>query len=287
MNMVLYLGLILLAGFTAGKLINYLRLPAVTGYLIVGLLIGPSLLGLVTSQTTSTLAPINTIALSIIAFTIGGEFAIKQLKKVGKSVILIAILEVVGAFAFVTLTLHFLLGVDLYIALIFGAISSATAPAATIMVLRQYKAKGPLTNTLLAIVAIDDALCVIAFGITMAISKVLAGEVSGSLATMIGAPFWELFGSFLLGTIAALVLLTISTRLKEQPDRIVIILGMVLATAGLAEMLNLSTLLACMAMGCISVNLLPQRPAGYLTSSSRSTPRYTSSFSSWRAPIYS
>ncbi|MFY9486602.1 MAG: cation:proton antiporter, partial [Bacillota bacterium] len=92
MNMVLYLGLLLLAGFTAGKLINYLRLPAVTGYLIVGLLIGPSLLGLVTSQTTSTLAPINTIALSIIAFTIGGEFAIKQLKKVGKSVILIAIL---------------------------------------------------------------------------------------------------------------------------------------------------------------------------------------------------
>ncbi|MGB4530142.1 MAG: cation:proton antiporter, partial [Bacillota bacterium] len=197
-------------------------------------------------------------ALSIIAFTIGGEFAIKQLKKVGKSVILIAILEVVGAFAFVTLTLHFLLGVDLYIALIFGAISSATAPAATIMVLRQYKAKGPLTDTLLAVVAIDDALCVIAFGITMAISKVLAGEVSGSLATMIGAPFWELFGSFLLGTIAALVLLTISTRLKEQPDRIVIILGMVLATAGLAEMLNLSTLLACMAMGCISVNLLPR-----------------------------
>ena len=258
MNMVLYLGLILLAGFTAGKLINYLRLPAVTGYLVVGLLLGPSLLGLVTSETITPLTPINTIALSIIAFTIGGEFAIKQLKKVGKSVILIAILEVVGAFAFVTLTLHFLLGVDLYIALIFGAISSATAPAATIMVLRQYKAKGPLTDTLLAVVAIDDALCVIAFGITMAISKVLAGEVSGSLATMIGAPFWELFGSFLLGTIAALVLLTISTRLKEQPDRIVIILGMVLATAGLAEMLNLSTLLACMAMGCISVNLLPR-----------------------------
>ncbi|MFY9425197.1 MAG: cation:proton antiporter [Bacillota bacterium] len=258
MNMVLYLGLILLAGFTAGKLINYVKLPAVTGYLVIGLLLGPSLLGLVTSETITALTPINTIALSIIAFTIGGEFAIKQLKKVGKSVILIAILEVVGAFAFVTLTLHFLLGVDLYIALIFGAISSATAPAATIMVLRQYKARGPLTDTLLAVVAIDDALCVIAFGITMAISKVLAGEVSGSLATMIGAPFWELFGSFLLGTIAALVLLTISTRLKEQPDRIVIILGMVLATAGLAEMLNLSTLLACMAMGCISVNLLPR-----------------------------
>ncbi|MFY9307303.1 MAG: cation:proton antiporter, partial [Bacillota bacterium] len=113
MNMVLYLGLLLLAGFTAGKLINYLRLPAVTGYLVIGLLLGPSLLGLVTSETITALTPINTIALSIIAFTIGGEFAIKQLKKVGKSVILIAILEVVGAFAFVTLTLHFLLGVDL------------------------------------------------------------------------------------------------------------------------------------------------------------------------------
>jgi len=257
MNMVLYLGLILLAGFTAGKLINYVKLPAVTGYLVIGLLLGPSLLGLVTSETITALTPINTVALSIIAFTIGGEFSFSQLKKCGKSAILIAIFEVLGAFAFVTATLYFLLGVELYLALIFGAISCATAPAATILVLRQYKARGPLTDNLLAVVAIDDALCLIAFGIAMAFAKVLSGKVSGGLAAMIVSPLWELLGSLLLGAVTAVVLLLITTRLKELPDRLVVVLGVLFALAGTAELLQLSSLLACMAMGCVAVNILP------------------------------
>ncbi|HEY8345176.1 MAG TPA: cation:proton antiporter, partial [Bacillota bacterium] len=107
MSIVFFLGFILLAGFGAGKFINYLKLPAVTGYLLIGLLVGPSLLGVVSTETMELLAPINSIALSIIAFLIGGEFSFKQLKKCGKSAILIAIFEVLGAFAFVTLTLYF------------------------------------------------------------------------------------------------------------------------------------------------------------------------------------
>lgn len=258
MSTIFYLGFILLAGFAAGKLINYLRLPAVTGYLLIGLLLGPSLFGLITSESISVLTPVNSVALSIIAFLIGGEFSLAQLKKCGKSVILIAIFEVVGAFSFVTLTLHFLLGVELYLALIFGAISSATAPAATIMVLRQYKAKGPLTQSLLAVVAIDDALCLVAFGLALAFAKVLSGKVTGGLATMIASPLWELLGSLLLGAAAGLILLAIAARLKEQPDRLVVALGVVFATAGAAELLGLSSLLACMALGCATVNTLPR-----------------------------
>lgn len=258
MNTTMYLGFILLAGFAAGRLINYVKLPAVTGYLLIGLLLGPSLLGLITTESISVLTPINSIALSIIAFLIGGEFSLAQLRKCGKSAVLIAIFEVLGAFCFVTLTLHLLLDVELYLALIFGAISCATAPAATIMVLRQYKASGPLTQNLLAVVAIDDALCLIAFGLASASAKVLSGTFSGGLAAMIASPLWELLGSLLLGAVAGLILLTIATRLKEQPDRLVVALGFVFGTAGAAEVLGLSSLLACMALGITTVNTLPR-----------------------------
>lgn len=258
MNIVFFLGFILLAGFGAGKLINYLKLPAVTGYLLIGLLVGPSLLGLVSTATMELLAPINTIALSIIAFLIGGEFSFKQLKKCGKSAILIAIFEVLGAFTFVTLALHFLAGIELYIALIFGAISSATAPAATIMVLREYKAKGPLTDNLLAVVAIDDALCLITFGLATAVGKVVSGKVTGGMVAMIATPIWELLGSIFVGGVFALVLMAVSRRFREEYDKLVVALGMIFAVAGVAEFLRLSSLLVCMAMGCVAVNLVPR-----------------------------
>lgn len=122
---------------------------------------------------------------------------------------------------------------------------------------RQYKARGPLTDNLLAVVAIDDALCLIAFGIAMAFAKVLSGKVSGGLAAMIVSPLWELLGSLLLGAVTAVVLLLITTRLKELPDRLVVVLGVLFALAGTAELLQLSSLLACMAMGCVAVNILP------------------------------
>lgn len=258
MNIVFFIGLILLVGFALGKLINFIKLPAVTGYLIAGLLLGPSLLGIFSNEIVTELASINTIALGIIAFLIGGEFSLKQLKKCGKSSVVIAVVQVIGAFMLVTLSLTILTGMELYKALIFGAISTATAPAATIMVLRQYKAKGPLTENLLAVVAIDDALCLIAFGLAMAIAKVLAGKLSGSLAAMITAPLWELLGSLVLGAIFGLILLPLSSRFKDQADKLVLVLGLVFALTGMAELLHFSSLLACMTMGCVAVNLLPR-----------------------------
>src|SRR5690554_1705240 len=258
MGIVFFLGLILLAGFGAGKLINILKLPAVTGYLIIGLLLGPSVTSLDSPEIITELIPVNTIALSIIAFLIGGEFSIKQLKKCGKSVVLIAILQVLGAFTFVTLTLYFLAGVELYAALIFGAISTATALAATIMVLREYKAKGVFTNLLLAVIAIDDALCLIIFGLVTAVAKAISGKVVGGVAAMITAPIWELLGSFLLGGAFALALLTVSRRFREEQDKLIVVLGMVFVLAGVADFMHLSTLLSCMTMGCVAVNLVPR-----------------------------
>lgn len=258
MEMVLFIGLILVAGFTFGKLINYLKLPAVTGYLVAGLFFGPSLLGIVSPELITELTPVNSIALGLIAFLIGGEFSLKQLKQCGKTSVVIAVVQVIGAFLFVTLSLTLLAGVELYKALIFGAISTATAPAATIMVLRQYKAKGPLTENLLAVVAIDDALCLIIFGLCMAVAKVMAGKVSGGLLAMVATPLWEILGSLLLGIIFGWLLLLISSRFKEQEDKLVVTLGLILGLTGLAEALHLSSLLTCMTMGCMVVNLFPQ-----------------------------
>ncbi|HHU51536.1 MAG TPA: cation:proton antiporter [Firmicutes bacterium] len=258
MSIVLLLGLILVTGFAGGRLISLFKLPAVTGYLIVGLLLGPSVMGMISFDTIEQLAPINTIALSIIAFLIGGEFSFKLLKRCGKSAILIAIFEVLGALTFVTGILHFLLGMKVSTALILGAISSATAPAATIMVLREYKAKGPLTDNLLAVVAIDDALCLIVFGIVMSSVKAIVGQMGGSVAAMLIVPIWELLGSVLLGGVFALAFLAISQRIKEGFDKLVLILGAVFVLAGVSDLLHLSSLLACMAMGCIAINLLPR-----------------------------
>jgi len=256
MNIILYLGIILITGLAAGKAINRLKLPAVTGYLLIGLLLGPSVFNLISAETITALTPLNSIALGIIAFLIGGALSLKEIKKCGKSVIVITILQVMGAYSLVTLILHYLFGVALHTALIFGAISTATAPAATIMVLREYKAKGPLTSNLLAVVALDDALCLVAFGITMALAKILAGKVSGGVAAMIAAPLWELLGSIILGIVFAVILLLLAGRFKEKPDKMVLVLGMVFLQAGLAEFLNLSALLAGMTMGCVAVNLL-------------------------------
>lgn len=258
-NIILYLGIILITGLLAGKLINKVKLPAVTGYLLVGLLLGPSVFNLITAETVTALASINSIALSIIAFSIGGALSLKEIKKCGKSVIVITIAQVLGAYLLVTMTLHYLFGVELHTALIFGAISTATAPAATVMVLREYKAKGPLTSNLLAVVALDDALCVIAFGITMALAKIFAGKVSGGVVAMIAAPLWELLGSILLGSVFAVLLLRLASGFKEKPDKMVLALGMIFLQAGLAEFLNLSALLAGMTMGCVAVNLLPRQ----------------------------
>ena len=265
MSIVLLLGLILVTGFAGGRLISLFKLPAVTGYLIVGLLLGPSVMGMISFDTIEQLAPINTIALSIIAFLIGGEFSFKLLKRCGKSAILIAIFEVLGALTFVTGILHFLLGMKVSTALILGAISSAW-PRRTIMVLREYKAKGPLTDNLLAVVAIDDALCLIVFGIVMSSVKAIVGQMGGSVAAMLIVPIWELLGSVLLGGVFALAFLAISQRIKEGFDKLVLILGAVFVLAGVSDLLHLSSLLACMAMGCIAINLLLEKPTGCLRS---------------------
>lgn|SRR5690554_65047 len=256
MQLVFFLGLILLAGLAVEKLIAYLKLPAVTGYLLIGILLGPSLLNILSTTTVTAMAPINTIALGLIAFLIGGELSLPQLKRCGQSAVWITIFQALGAFLFVTLTLHLLIKVSFPLALLFGAVSCATAPAAVMMVLREYKAKGPLTDNLLAVVALDDALCLLLYALAVAAAKVMVGESSG-LRALVLKPLGELAASVLLGVLAAVILLFVIRWLRENEERLLAILGTVFFLAGGADFLHLSPLLACMVMGWAAVNLAP------------------------------
>lgn len=278
MNALVNFALLLLGGFVGGKLVNRLRLPAVTGYLLAGVVMGGSVLNLIGTRAVSEMGLINNVALGLIAFIIGGEFSFANIKKLGNSVMIIAMLEVTGAFVLVTLTMALLFRLPLSVALLLGAISSATAPAATVLVLRELKARGPLTDTLLAVVAIDDALCVMAFGLASAAAKALAGR-NVSLALSIIQPLLELGGSIVFGAVLGVLLALVVRRLRQSSEVMVVALGTAFLAGGVSPLLHLSPLLTTMALGCTLVNVSrEQSEKAFSAIKSMDTPVYVAFF---------
>ncbi len=254
LNTLFYLALILFAGLIFGRAVKLLKLPNVTGYLIAGLLIGPYVLKLVPLDLVKGMELVSEIALSFIAFSIGSEFKLSYLKKVGMMPIIIAIMEGLAATLVVTLVL-ILTGFNAEIAILLGAIASATAPAATIMVVRQYKAKGPVTDTLMSVVALDDAVALMAFGFSVAIVNIMQHPGETSLIISILKPVGEIIGSLLLGFLLG-VLFTFPLRFfKKDSNRLIITAGFVFLGSSLATMLGLSPLLLCMSLGAMLVNV--------------------------------
>lgn len=274
-NSLLIFGLLLLGGLLGGRLANLVKLPAVTGYLLIGVILGPSILGLVNDLQIESLGPISELALGVIAFTIGGEFHWHHLKRLGASVTWITLWQGLGAFFAVELIMTLVFHQPLYVALLLGAIATATAPAATMLVIREYKAKGPLTETLVAVVAMDDALGIIVFGAIVAICKAMTSGVQGSLLTMLGAPVWELLGSIVLGALSGLVMVYTSRRTRGQDELVALTLGMVLIVSGVSSMLHVSLLLTNMIFGAVIVNMLPEYPRVFSALSQLEPPLYT------------
>jgi Kef-type K+ transport system membrane component KefB len=254
LNMLFYLALVLLSGLIFGRLVKLIKLPNVTGYLIAGLLIGPYLFNLVPLKVTNQLGLISEMALAFIAFSIGSEFKISYLKKVGLTPVVIAIFEALTASVVVTVVL-IIFKFDIKVALLLGAIAAATAPAATIMVVRQYDAKGPVAETLLSVVALDDAVALISFGFAMAIVNSMLYPNEVSLVMSIVSPFIEIIGSILLGFLLG-ILFTIPLRyFKKDSNRLIITAAFVFLGSSLASMLGLSSLLLCMCMGAMLINI--------------------------------
>ncbi len=242
----------LISGIIFGRIAKLLKLPNVTGYLIAGLLLGPSLLNFIPSYMVDNFSIISDIALGFIAFSIGSEFNLSYFKKVGIAPIVIATCESVGAILLVMITC-ILLGFDPSVML--GAIAAATAPAQTIMVINQYKAKGPLTSMLMSVVAIDDATALIGFGFASTIVTVLTSKVHTNIILSILSPFYEILISFLIGAMISILMKLIFKYFKKASNRICIIISFILLTYWLADVLHGSPLMACMSLGGVLVNI--------------------------------
>ena len=254
LNIYINLGLALVLGLLVSKLMKLIRLPNVTGYLIIGLIVGPYCLKLFSEETIQSLGIIPEIALGFIAFSIGAEFKLSYLKKIGKSPIIIAFFEGFGAVLLVDLAL-ILSGHDIAFSLVLGAIASATAPAATLMVVRQYKARGPLTDTLLPVVAIDDAVALIAFGLSVAAAKAINSNGDVSLGMTLLNPVKEIFGALIFGAVLGVILALLTKWFTGRGNRLSATIAMVLLCIGVSLLAGFSSLLACMAMSAVYVNM--------------------------------
>lgn len=253
LNLLFYLAIFLFTGVVFSKLIRLVHLPDVTGYLIGGLIVGPAILGLVPGGVMDQLSLISDVALGFIAFSIGGEFKLSYFKRVGIVPIVIAFFESVIAVVFVVLGL-LAIGQPLPFALVLGAIAAATAPAATIMVIKQYKAKGPVTETLLSVVALDDAVALIAFGLAVAVAKSLTSTEAVSMVSAIVEPVVEVLISVGGGLLVGAAYTYLLRFFKTTANRLALTIGVVFITSSVASALNLSGLLTCMSVGAAFAN---------------------------------
>ncbi len=277
MLVLLSVSVALLAGLMMTRLFKPLKLPSVTAYLIAGVLIGPYCLGALgidglgfpAMHDVEQLALVSEVALGFIAFSIGNEFRLDDLKKTGKQALVIGILQAVAATVLVDLCLfglHLLMPDKLSVAqtLTLGAIATATAPAATLMVVRQYKAKGPLTKLLLPIVALDDAVGLIVFAVSFGIAKtIVSGQID--LISILVNPLVEIVCSLLLGAVMGAVLTWLERLFNSNTNRLNLTIAFVFLTAALSMLkfeigpvhIHFSSLLVCMMLGTVFCNLCP------------------------------
>ncbi len=277
MNVLLAVSTALLAGLLMTRAFRPFKLPAVTAYLIAGVLIGPCCLGALgieglgftSMEEASSLSVISQAALGFIAFSIGNEFRVSDLKKIGKQAFVIGIFQALAATLLVDLALfavHLAIPDKISAAQVItlGAIATATAPAATLMVIRQYKAKGPLTQLLLPIVALDDAVGLVVFAVSFGIAKTL---VSGSmdLVSVLVNPFVEIICSLLLGAFMGWLLTQIERLFNSNTNRLNMTIAFVCLTVALSNLsfaigpvhIGFSSLLVCMMLGTVFCNICP------------------------------
>jgi len=275
MQMLLSLSIALFAGLMLSRLAKLVKLPAVTAYLVAGILIGPYLLGafgvkglgFVSMEDIKSYSILSDVALGFIAFSIGNEFRLSSLKQTGKQAAVIGIVQAV----FTTLVvdaaligLHFIIPdkLPLPAAIVLGAVASATAPAATLMVVRQYKAKGPVTQILLPIVALDDAVGLVLFAVSFGVAKaMMSGKVD--LLSVVVEPILEVVLSLLLGALMGWLITFFERFFHSRSKRLAISVTFVLLAAALSMLkfnvggvhIAFSSLLVCMMMGTIFCNI--------------------------------
>ncbi len=249
------IGFIIILVYLGSKVVQRIGIPQVVGFILVGVLLGSSFLNIVPLSFAQELGFISEIALGLIGFDMGSHLRFSELRRLGRSILFILIGEAFGALLLVAGGVY-LFTHSVSTALVFGALAAATAPAATVDVLAEYRAKGPLTTTLLAVVGLDDALALLLFSFAVAIAESLLAHSGGlSLTQMIRLPFQEIGGALLLGMVVGAPFQWMLNRLKGQHAVCAFIVGAVLLVAGLAESFHVSPILAAMTMGVVVANL--------------------------------
>ena len=213
-NLILEVALLLSAGYLMSRLSKKLHLPYVTGYLLAGILIGPSVLQLISSETVARFDVITDIALAFIAFQAGRFFNLKILRSNGRQMVIITIMEALGAAIIVTLVMYFIFHLSLPFSLLLGAIGCATAPASTIMTIRQYKAKGNFVNMILQVTALDDAVALLTFSACMAVVQAMDTGVFS--ASVVIEPVLLNLAAVGLGIVGGYVLKRIITEERSE-----------------------------------------------------------------------
>ena len=254
MHTLFTIALAMIAGLLLTRVVKLVKLPNVTGYLIAGLLIGPYCFRLISAEALDSLDIITVAALGFIAFSIGSEFKKAHLKAIGAKILVITACEALGAVILVDVVV-IALGFPVPMALCLGAIAAATAPAATLLVVRQYRAKGELTSTLLPVVAMDDAIGLMAYALSVSVAKMIQnGEAFNVMATLVN-PLLEILLSLGAGALIGAIVALSNRFFESKNNRLIISIAAVLLGVGLAQQFGLSHLLLCMAIGATYVNL--------------------------------
>jgi Kef-type K+ transport system membrane component KefB len=256
-NLLLYISLTLVLAFLGSKIFQRFGIPQVVGFLVVGVLLGNSGINLIPLELVNDLTIISLIALGLIGFDMGSHLRFDELRKLGRSITVILLFEAFGTFLLVT-TGVYLITRSSYTSLIFGALASATAPAATVDVLAEYDAKGPLTTSLIAVVGLDDALALLLYSLSATLAtSLLTGQGGLNLAELVVLPVFEIGGSVLLGVLLGLMLDFILVRLESHHDAMAISIGFVLLCVALSEGLGFSLILSNMVLGTVLTNRDP------------------------------
>ncbi len=277
MEILLSVAIALLCGLLMTRVIKPLGLPAVTGYLVAGILIGPYVLGafgveglgFVSMEYVERFGVIADVALGFIAFSIGNEFRLSQIKSIGKQALIVGVIQAVTATVFVDtalIVMSFILGNEVFpisAAITLGAIATATAPAATLMVVRQYKAKGPLTNILLPVVALDDAVGLIIFAVSFGVAKAIDLGTLDIISIVLN-PLIEIVFSLILGVLIGLIFSEVEKHFHSRSKRLSVSVTFVILTVALTMIkiplgggveLASSSLLTCMMLGTVFCNV--------------------------------
>ncbi len=259
MNELASLGLILLFALMIGHLVRFARIPEVTGYLLAGVIVGPSVLGWVTIRNLEALRVFSEVGIGLILFSIGGVFDIEKIGHIGRRLLKLALVEsaLAGGLVFLGMLVA---GQPWQVSVLLGAIAMSTGAASTLMVIRENNAVGPLTDAVMGVIGLNNVIALVAFSLVAAILDV-SGLIAQSEFTAVGlvrAIFplvWQLVGSAALGFLAGLLLAAWASKVMESGETLVLLVGCVLLTVGVATMLDLSPLVASLTVGATMANL--------------------------------